>query len=114
MDRRPAADRIAGVDHRLAGEVRRAGEAQRVKRDGAADRQNDDLAERRRLGEAHDLRRGILRLPVGEFGGLARAERNLMAVLEKACAERRRDDARTDDAYFHEGAPEIAEFPFPL
>ena len=55
--------------------------------------------------EDFDLSALVLRLPVLELGGIARSERDLVAVLKESGAQGLRDDAGADDANFHDRSP---------
>ena len=84
IDRRAAADRIAGVDHRLARERGGSRLLQRLERGFAGDREHHKLAERGGLGGRLDLNSGILRRPILELGGIAGADLNLMAMFHES------------------------------
>ena len=77
MDRRPAADRVAGVQHGLAGERIGARELQGVERDRSTDREHDDFAKFRSLREGDQFCARVLALPLREFGRFASAQRDL-------------------------------------
>jgi hypothetical protein len=94
-------DRIGGVDHGFAGEVRRARGFQRVKRHRTFDRQHHDFAELRGVGKAAGLCSLVLGDKVLELCGIARAERDLVAMLEKTAGERFGHVAGSQNADFH-------------
>jgi hypothetical protein len=102
MDRRPAADRIAGIDHGLAPQRLGADERQRLERHLARDREHDDLAESRGFRESLHLGAGMLRRPFLKLRRLARADLDLVAVFEKSRGKCLPYDPRTDDANFHD------------
>ena len=86
MDRRAAADRVGRVDHRLAVDIGGADQLQRVERDRAADREDDDLCRGGRVGEAGHFRGLVLARPVLELTRLARADRHRVAVFRNPAA----------------------------
>src|SRR6185312_16079616 len=94
-------ERVRGVEHDLAAEALRAGELQRVLRALAVQRQEHDLARRRRVGERSDFHRRL----VGEgreLARVARAHRHAVAVPDEAAGERFGDVAAAEDADIHD------------
>jgi hypothetical protein len=91
--RRPAADRAAGVDHRVAGTRAPAGLFQRRERGFPGDRQDDDVAESRGVSKRLDPRALVLRRPVPELRGLAGAERDFMSVPRESRSQGLRNHA---------------------
>ena len=85
----------------LAGKVRSTRGLERVERHRAFHRQHDDPAEFGRIGEASGVRPLMLRQKILQFDGIARAERDLMAVFDKPGGERLGHIARSQDADFH-------------
>ena len=89
------------VDHRLALQRLRADELQQLGRHLPRDRQHDDIAEGRRVGEGLDGQARMLRGKLLELRRLARADRDLMAMLPKPRRQRLSDHARPDHANLH-------------
>ena len=92
---------IGRVDDGLSRQIRGAGGTQRVGRRGAFDRQDDQLGEFGRLRKATDTGLGILRRPIRELGRRARAEHDLVAMLEKTAGQRLRHVTRSQNSDFH-------------
>ena len=66
----------------------------------AGDRQHDELAEGRGLGEGLHLDARMLRRPVRELRRIAGADRDLVAVLQESRRQGLPDHARSDDRRF--------------
>ena len=79
----------------------RAGELERVERDRPPTARTTISPNAAASAKVPIPRPGSWRRPIGELARLARAQHDLVAVLQKARAERLRDPARTDDADLH-------------
>src|SRR5262249_18107252 len=92
----------------LAGKVRGARGLERVERHIALHRQHDKLAELGRVGEASSRRPPMLRQKILQLAGIARAERDLMAVFDKPGGERLGYIAGSQNPHFHIVPPPAA------